>query len=447
MTSFHRTRAVARTAAASLVALTLGACSTIQQHELERQVPATEMQAYLADKPSELRRLYARVPIEGPRNATLNHMRAGLAALQTGEYEAAARSFDAALETIEAVYADNEKAKSARSLWIKENAKDFKGEPYERAMAYYYRGLLYMIAGDYENARASFRGGLLQSGFSYDQRFEAQFALLNFLEGWAGRCAGATARAADAFAEAVKLNAKLATPPEGHSVLFIGEVGRGPLKVADGKDREMLRFRRGPATGEDAVVFAAVPGEARPGQPALPLGASPTVEASDLYLQASSRGGRQMDGVLQGKAVFKDTTKVVGTIAVGAGAGLMNSTNSDAQMAGAIMAVGGLVAMAVSEATKADADVRAWDNLPATIWLATAEPKDAGLADDSAGAGSAKPVMRVLSSGAERRTVEVPLHRAGACSLGWARTFPATDIPDSAPGAVAQPGLQMTSKN
>ncbi|MEC8183119.1 MAG: hypothetical protein VX123_13805 [Pseudomonadota bacterium] len=44
----------------------------------------------------------------------------------------------------------------ARSNFAREDVKDFKGEPFERAMVFYYLGLSYLALGDFENARASF---------------------------------------------------------------------------------------------------------------------------------------------------------------------------------------------------------------------------------------------------------------------------------------------------
>ena len=48
-------------------------------------------------------------------------------------------------------------------------------------MAYYYRGVLYLRDGDYENARASFKGGMLQDGFAEEEQNRSDFALLSFL--------------------------------------------------------------------------------------------------------------------------------------------------------------------------------------------------------------------------------------------------------------------------
>ena len=144
--------------ASAVCALALSACGTTQRHEISLKVDPKQQAEFLADKPGKLKRLYARVLAEGDRNAVLNYTRIGVAAFETGEVEEAGKAFDEALNRIEAIYADNEKAEAARSKFVKENAKDFKGEPYERAMAYYYRGLAYLAEGDYENARASFKG-------------------------------------------------------------------------------------------------------------------------------------------------------------------------------------------------------------------------------------------------------------------------------------------------
>ena len=109
-------------------------------------------------------------------------MRIGTSALQMGYYDLAKMCFDQCLNYIEAVYADNEKAKQARSLWYEEGMKDFKGEPYERVMAYYYRGLLYIQDSDFENARACFKAGVIQDAFAEERQHQCDFALLLFLE-------------------------------------------------------------------------------------------------------------------------------------------------------------------------------------------------------------------------------------------------------------------------
>src|ERR1700675_1702871 len=110
----------------------LAGCATGERFR-EREVPAGVLSDYLGDKPERLRPHYAVLLRQGQRNVVLNHMRAGLAAMELGAYPVAKESFDQALLGIEAVYADSETASQARKLWTAEAYKDFKGEPYERA--------------------------------------------------------------------------------------------------------------------------------------------------------------------------------------------------------------------------------------------------------------------------------------------------------------------------
>jgi tetratricopeptide (TPR) repeat protein len=419
--------------AAAAAAFSLAACSSIQQHERVGEVPQGEMDAYLADKAPDTKRLYTRVLLEGKRNEVLNHMRAGLAAMQVGDHDNAVRSFDTALGTIEAIYADNPQANEARSVWTKENVKDFKGEPYERALAYYYRGLLYIQDGDYENARASFKGGILQTAMSYNERFTPDFALLNFLEGWAARCAGAGNIANDSFDAAQKIDSALAAPPSDHSVLLLAEIGHPPRKVAKGKNKELLAFEPGLPAREQAVAFVGAGGNAAPANWRPPLW--PSLDGADVYRQASTRGGRPIDGILEGKAQIKDTTKVASTVAVGVGAAMMTSNNSNVQAAGAIFALGGLIGAAIADAMRPEADVRAWDNIPGQIKWATL-PSDA-----LAGAQRAEQPLEVEAMFLDHDGVEigrkpVGVKTAGRCTLGWVRARSALAIPDSAPGAI-----------
>jgi tetratricopeptide (TPR) repeat protein len=402
--------------------LALGGCVTTQAHEEEIEVPSDQMQAFLADKPEPARRLYAKVLTQGQRNIVLNNMRAGLAAMELGAYDAAKLSFDETLIDIESVYAENPDAEAARSLWIKENRKDFKGEPYERAMAYYYRGLLYMLDGDYENARASFRGGLIQDSLAEDTTYSQDFALLAFLDGWASHCNGDADMAQSSFEEAVKYNPNLPVPTADSNTLLIAETGRAPVKVADGEYGELLTFSRNAGFIDDGAqaVFSGRPIE--------------LVRAEDLYFQASTRGGRQIDHILDGKATFKDGANTAGDVLITAGAttALVGNSygNNKAVYAGAIMAIGGLIAKGIAAATRPDADIRYWDNLPDSVHIATfahADRPDVGsvvfLARDGVSAVSDKQAFR--------------LRHAGKCSLGWVRAHSALDVPDAAPGSSA----------
>jgi tetratricopeptide (TPR) repeat protein len=401
--------------ASAVCALALSACGTTQQHEISLKVDPKQQAEFLADKPAKLKRLYARVLREGDRNAVLNYTRIGVAAFETGEIEEAGKAFDEALNRIEAIYADNEKAEAARSKFVKENAKDFKGEPYERAMAYYYRGLTYLAEGDYENARASFKGGMLQDSLATNERYNADFASLAFLEGWSSQCMGRKDAAADAFKEARKLRSDLAPPSPEDNLLLIAESGTAPTKVGIGDFNEKME----PHRGTPGMMHTAFTMGGR---------AVPAILAEDVWFQASTRGGRQVQAILDGKAEFKEGMNTAAAIGVGSGLGMMNAgsryNDNNMAAAGAIVVLVGLMAHAAAAATTPEADLRYWDNLPDNLHFATL----------SIPAGE----VSVTMADPLNKPILMRVTRKGQCAIGWGRTHSALAIPDIAPFAVKE---------
>jgi tetratricopeptide (TPR) repeat protein len=425
-------RGRARVWAAAAAAAALAGCATPQDHEREVKVPPAQMQQYLADKPARLHPLYENVLTQGQRNAVLNHMRAGLAAMQIGEWDAAERSFDRALAGIETVYADNARAEDARSTWVKENFKDFKGEPYERAMAYYYRGLLYLRAGDYENARAAFKGGLLQDSLAATDSYVQDFALLAYLSGWASHCNGDADLADSAFAEAVDDNARLAAPGDDANLLLLAETGTAPVKVPVGEYGEALAFERGDGFRDRRAGAVLARGDGADGDSDESEELRLTA-AEDVFFQANTRGGRQVERILEGQAQFKDAADTVGETAVQGGAAMAGfgiaSGNDDATAAG-LAAIGiGLIAKGIAAATRPEADLRQWDNLPDRVHLAAVSTEP--LPDSAT-------VRFRETDGTLVGSTEVAVHSAGACAIAWARAHDAAQIPDDAPGSVAE---------
>ncbi|MGJ4729696.1 hypothetical protein [Luteimonas sp. SDU101] len=298
--------------------------------------------------PDSLLPYYDALLEEGEWGAVLNLQRLGLEAIDQRRPDIAARAFDAAIERIELVYANSDSAKKARSLWSSEGVKDYKGEPYERAMAYYYRGLLFLAEGDHENARASFRSAEYQDTISNDETYAGDFGMMSLLAGWASSCAGDPAMAEDFYQRAATQQPEgLQPPPAGSGTLLLVESGTSPVKIATGPYGEALKFQAGDNP------FASVTA----GGQALPV-------LGDLGWQANTLGGRQIDVVLNGKASFRqgsETVAEVGMLGVQAALG-----SGDSGAAGALALVG-VAAILLSSATKAKADIRAWENLPDRI--------------------------------------------------------------------------------
>ncbi|CAH0280932.1 hypothetical protein SRABI118_03774 [Massilia sp. Bi118] len=289
-------------------------------------------------------------------------LQAGLAALAEGRTDHAVELFDRALTGIESMYANTESAARARSLWYEEGAKEFKGEPYERAMAYYYRGLLYLGAGDYENARASFRSGQLQDAFAEEDQNRSDFAVLMLLEGWASQLNGDTGMARDAYAELAVFRPKLQAPGAGANVLVVAELAGSPRKVADGIDNSEIVYRRPKRTPERHASLNIA------GKPlALDL-------VEDVYYQAATRGGRPIDAVIRGKARFAANTGDIGAVLanVASEGSLLAAANGGGggRALGAVAAAGAVLSI-FSANVKPRADVRYWANLPETLHVST----------------------------------------------------------------------------
>ena len=322
--------------------------------------------AMLQQHPEPLRPLYARLAAEGRRNDVLNRMEIGTAAMFYGDLPDATESFDSALTSIEAIWANTESAVRARSLWHNEAEKDFKGEPYERIMAYYYRGLLYLAQDDFENASASFKGGLVQDSFAEEEQYRANFALLMFLDGWAHQCRGSYADATEHYREAQTFRPDFQPPAPGDNVLVVLETGKSPRKISDGIGHGELKFRRGRSFSE--VRAALLDGST----------ATNLYPMEDIYLKASTRGGRPIDAIIQGKVAFRQDTEQVGTVlsdvsrvAILSSPLVYGHAGGALGAAGAGLGVASAVSLAMAANAGTQADTRYWGSLPDAIHVKT----------------------------------------------------------------------------
>jgi hypothetical protein len=346
---------------------------------------------------------------DGEWGAVLNFKRLGLAAMERQKFGLARRAFDEAILRVEEIYANDANAQKARSVFNAEAIKDFKGEPYERAMLYYYRGLLYVEEGDYQNSRASFLAADRHITLSSAEAasFTSDFGMLKYLAGWASHCDNDIVRGDQLLEEARAMDSKVqALPAKPADSVVLVESGPAPVKWGDGEYKQILKFK---------------PGDSADISPQLRTGNGKLVEtlpvAGDIVYQATTRGGREVDGIMAGKASFKGTAATVGNVAmeVGTQAMMMSAVSGNRDMANAGLAgmFIGLVAKGVEKAANPAADTRFWDGLPARVHLVT----DKDIA-------SGKPVL-LVNGQPQPMTL---LARQGRCSLAWARTTVSTPV-------------------
>ena len=287
-----------------------------------------------------------------PRDKVLWQYRLAAAAMRQGKWDMAKQNLDDALLTLGGIYGKDKDAKKARSYFHAEARKTFIGEPYERSMAYIYRGILYWMDGEPDNARACFRSAEFEDSDVQDKQYAGDWVLPEYLDGLAttklhGDGSDAFKRA-QADAHGVKL------PPYNvkANALFFIEFGPGPTKLATGNYHEELRFNAPPSPVASAELKVST----------LQIPIAPT---DDLAFQATTRGGRVMDHVLGNKAVFKSATDTAGNVALIGGLMTASASNDrTTQEVGLGIALAGLISKIVSAATVPEADTRAWENLP-----------------------------------------------------------------------------------
>lgn len=306
----------------------------------------------------------ARLATARPQDRVLWDYRIAASALRLGQFEEARAKLDDAILNIGGIIANSADAKKARSLFSGESVKLFIGEPYERVMAYYYRGLLYWRDGQPDNARACFRTGQFIDADAETAAYKSDYVLLDYLEGLASEKLSADGSDALKRARASARGATLPPYDREANVLVFAEYGSGPRKYQGGEYREQLKFMATDSPAQAATLT--IDGRTVP----LPA-------YDDLNYQATTRGGRVMDYILGNKAVFKGTTDTIGNVA------LMGSViaadnihrrdgtkSRDAENAAIALGAIGLIGKIAAAATTPDADIRTWENLPQRLSFA-----------------------------------------------------------------------------
>ncbi len=190
-------------------------------------------------------------------NFVLNNCRLGSAALADYDLRDASDAFLRAYEVINSVGVNNG-GRSLGAALVDEKIKVWKGEPFERAMANFYLGLIYYMQHDYANARAAFQNALFKLrdyGEEKDKNDEYRTVESNFAIAYLmlGRCyqrLDQPDEANKAFARAVELRSYLAPLASYElnaksNVLLVIDYGYGPIKSRN-YDGAFVGFRPTP---------------------------------------------------------------------------------------------------------------------------------------------------------------------------------------------------------
>ena len=141
----------------------------------------------------------------------------------------------------------------------------------------------------------------------------------------------------------------------------------------------------------------------------------------DLFWQATTRGGRQVDKILKGQVVFRQTNERLGTALTEVSenamiaAPLFKEDADDVRGAAAALGLVGVAQMAIAANVRPRADTRYWDNLPDAIHI-YAFRSESRLRSFTASflASSGHEVIGLKS--------QFEMHYAGGYGLGWVRS-------------------------
>ncbi len=303
---------------------------------------------------------YIRIEQGDPEDKILWQYSTALELLRLGRIDEAAELLDEALLSQEALAIDGgKKARQAQRVFYPESTKVYIGEPYERAMAWFYRGIIYWIQGEPDNARACFKSAQLMDSSSEGEKFKADYVILDYLIGMINKQLSGSD---DEFFRFAEENSKLdyfPKPIDSPNIIFVLEFGKAPIKYRGGEYGQLLKIRKGSSKSESSLLQINEEEKILIG----PM--------DDLAFQAQTRGGRYMDHVLGRKAVFKQTTDTLGDAAIIGGA--IMAAESDHTNTGLAIAAVGVLSKIISAASNPEADTRTWKNLPQFLSLYTAK--------------------------------------------------------------------------
>ena len=295
----------------------------------------------------------------------LNNVRLGSAALADHDLDTAENAFLAAYEVINATGVNNG-GRTLGAVLVDEKIKVWKGEPYERAMANFYLGVIYYIRQDYNNARGAFENALFKLRDYADANDAKKFREVenNFPPATVmlarsyqrlGRDDLATANF-EKLPEAMR-SGDVAKAHAESNLLLVIDYGYAPRKVTD---------------FDGAIVgFSPTPPEAGPiPRPTVQIdGAiypfnSANAAPVDLLALAQDRRWQDIDTIRTLKSAI-GTGMLIG----GAVEGIRGINGSGSRQRTDLMVAGGLIAGGLLLKATSQADTRQWELLPRTVFI------------------------------------------------------------------------------
>ena len=284
--------------------------------------------------------------------------------LLEGKKDEAHRELQNAREELELMFDPDSQA---LKLLHGEREKYFKGDGYERSTLYAFLALSFMERGDFNKALKCVQCGILADSDTEKMEYRADYALLPYIGYVAAKKAGANWRQEARKYDALVKELTGAAPSERElpTAILVVWVGRGTDRTLGGEFDEKRFVRKGSSKGNLDGISICANGTEMTSMPDL----------ADLNFQATTRGGRLMDHILDSKATAKRGLIASGNALLAFGAGCVQAgfASGRGEVAVVMLAVGGvcvglgypthLMGMAVNS----QADDRCWQTLPGRL--------------------------------------------------------------------------------
>ncbi len=295
--------------------------------------------------------------------------------LMLGKHDEAHALMMDAREHIETLF-DPASEEKAVSFWHGENNKVFKGDNHERATLYALLALSFIEKGEWEDAQRCVKNGLLADISAEEDNYNSDYALLHYLGYVAAKKMNQTEAAADykrEFIQSMRARgypadeaetsyAKLFDETDSANTLMVLWTGRAPMFLRGGEYEELRMVV--PGENPYTLMTAEVDNNGTEKTFAKAVG--------DVNFQATTRGGRAMDNVLQNKAALKKGMEVSRNIFMAAAAGCLIAATQQNDPNTALVLIGisggcfvaGVIPWVIGASINSTADVRYWHNLP-----------------------------------------------------------------------------------
>ena len=296
-------------------------------------------------------------------DVVLNNLRLGLASLAWGDLDEAERSLLVAYEYLSSGQI-NDPAREVAAKVGQEAVRVWTGEPYERAMSFYYLAALYMLKGDWPNARAAARNSLfklrdIQADDPQQSEFvDSQFLLGYLLLGLSQKLSGNPEAAKRPFDHVAQLAPDFKPLvdtlwADQYDTLLLVDMGRGPNKVRAGPGGAYVRFVPDGRHIPPFQLAVRVDGQ--------PMSIPTHQPVVDTWTMSQLSKWWSLDTLRQNKAMVGEGLAQAGLAAVVIGAA---EDSTKAVLAGAGAIVAGLLLQ-----SSAKADVRHLAELPRHVYL------------------------------------------------------------------------------